>query len=47
MENFCKLCNLISVFKLSMFEGNNDKLILDKLAAYFVPELIFERLAYL
>ena len=47
MEQFCKFCDLISVFKLSLFEGNNDKLILDKLAAYFVPEIIFERLAYL
>ena len=47
MEEFCKLCDLISIFKLTLFEGNDDKLILNKLSAYFVPELIFERLAYL
>ena len=47
MEDFSKLCDLISIFKLTLFEGNSDKLILNKLSAYFVPELIFERLAYL
>lgn len=47
MEEFCKLCNLLSVFKLSLYEGNPNQLILHKLAAYFVPALIFERLIYL